>query len=424
VLGVSGAVAGLLVVAREPFLEMSCDRFCGHNPLLVAAVPALVSAGLVALGLVTAAWCVAVVPLRAAAADLPRPGMVPVLLASAAACAALGWIGHGVGATGHDAGFAVAGHLLALGLLQARTLAAQLGAARARRRVRRLSVDLALHGQLGRTEAWLRETVRDASLRVRGPGEPARDPTAATTVVRRGDVPVATVEHRPGSSGRVQRAISPIVAMALDNDRLHAEAVEQYEVLVESRREIVHLGDAARRSLERDLHDGAQQRLLLLGMTLSELSDDVEAADQALCREGIALAARALAELRDIATGVFPVVLDQLGLVEAIRGLAETAAVPVELRVEGSTGKPLAGDVERAAYRVVAAAVHRAAVDLAPVVLVQVVHGDALTVTVTYTGRPAGDSSDDVDRVGALRGEWTETVEGERVTVQAVLPCE
>jgi signal transduction histidine kinase len=108
------------------------------------------------------------------------------------------------------------------------------------------------------------------------------------------------------------------------------------EQLQQSRQRLVTSQDEERRRLERDLHDGAQQRLLTLSLELrmarasavasgdAELTARLDAAEQEL--------ARSLAELRDLARGIHPAILTQNGLAAALRSLAERSAVAVELR--------------------------------------------------------------------------------------------
>ncbi len=421
-IGASTAVFVIMIVAREPFLEPACLSYCGHNPWLVAAAPQLVAASQITLGVLTSMWCVAVC-WALSAGHTHRPELSTRLLVLAAAFAATGSLGRGLEVAGEHPVVAVGGQLVMLTGIQAATLVSQLNGARVRRQVRLLSSDLAARGRLGQVDRWLRETVRDDSLRVTFPGAAGREAPEAATMVRRGGVTIATVEHRARSSQRVDRAITPVVAMAIDNDRLHALALTQFDSLVDSRRRIVHTGDAARQRLERDLHDGAQQRLLLLGMTLADESERAVAVDKVICREGVALAARALSELRAIGTGVVPVILEQLGLVEAIRAFTEGAPISVELIIDRWSGSQVAHDVERAAYRVVTSTVHQAARCGATSATVRVAKDQVLTIAITHAGSPSADHTDDEDRVGAVRGLWSVSLEGGHVLARAVLPC-
>ena len=117
---------------------------------------------------------------------------------------------------------------------------------------------------------------------------------------------------------------------------------------------IVAAVDESRRRIERDLHDGAQQRLATLALQLRAAAGDVNAEPEEL-REVLAQAANevtaALREVREIARGIHPAVLSQGGLGPALRALARRSAVPVELTV--STGGRLAERIEVTAYYVV-----------------------------------------------------------------------
>jgi len=133
-------------------------------------------------------------------------------------------------------------------------------------------------------------------------------------------------------------------------DRLEAE-----ERLRASRMELLRASDEARRRLERDLHDGAQQRLVGLALTLRLARSEVErdpVAALALLDEAQQDLASATEELRELARGLHPAVLTDGGLGPALRGLA--ARLPLEVAVSGIPSQRLAIDVESTAYFVVA----------------------------------------------------------------------
>jgi PAS domain S-box-containing protein len=137
------------------------------------------------------------------------------------------------------------------------------------------------------------------------------------------------------------------------NDELHA----RLEELAASRARIVTAGDVERRRLERNLHDGAQQRLvalsLALRLALAKLDSDPAAARATLADAGDELA-RALAELRELARGLHPAVLSDHGLRAAVEMLAGRSPVPVE--VADIPDERLPGPVEAAAYYLIAEA--------------------------------------------------------------------
>jgi signal transduction histidine kinase len=150
---------------------------------------------------------------------------------------------------------------------------------------------------------------------------------------------------------------SAAAALALENARLEVELRARLEALRASRARLVEAGDAERRRLGRDLHDGAQQRLVALMIELQlareRFSDDPAGARE-LVDSAFANAQAAVGELRDLASGIHPAVLSQRGLDAALESLASRAPVPVELESSLEQRLPIA--VETAAYFVVAEA--------------------------------------------------------------------
>ena len=143
--------------------------------------------------------------------------------------------------------------------------------------------------------------------------------------------------------------------LALENARLQAELRAQLVELRESRARIVRAGDDERRRLERDLHDGAQQRLLALGMGLQILHAHVDPAARELLADSENELHHALRELRELAHGIHPAALTDNGLADAVRTLAQRAPVPITIEIDEQAGR-LPQHVETAAYFVVAEA--------------------------------------------------------------------
>jgi len=135
------------------------------------------------------------------------------------------------------------------------------------------------------------------------------------------------------------------------------ERVEQAEEIRRSRSRLLEAGDAERRRLERNLHDGAQQRLVSLSLALrlaqARLESDPAAADELLTNAGVELAL-ALQELRELARGLHPAVLADRGLAPALDSLVERSPIPVELELEVDERLPEA--VEVASFYVVSEA--------------------------------------------------------------------
>jgi signal transduction histidine kinase len=145
-------------------------------------------------------------------------------------------------------------------------------------------------------------------------------------------------------------------ALALENARLAAELRARIEELRASRARIVSAGDTERRRLERNLHDGAQARMVglaaKLGLARSRAGDDAKLA--ALLEESRVELMASLDELRAVARGLHPAVLTDRGLDAAVRGLAFRAPVPVE--VAGTVPDDLPPPVATALYYVIAEA--------------------------------------------------------------------
>jgi signal transduction histidine kinase len=180
------------------------------------------------------------------------------------------------------------------------------------------------------------------------------------TPVAREGATVAAIIHDAAltaTSLDVVRAAAGAAALTLENERLDAELRAKVEELAASRVRIITAADAERRRLERDLHDGAQQRLVGLALKLrlahSRLVDD-PAAGAALVEESLADLDAALAELRELARGIHPAVLTQRGLSSALSTLAGRAPIPVDLRTD--VPGDLSREVEAAAYFVAAEA--------------------------------------------------------------------
>jgi signal transduction histidine kinase len=145
-------------------------------------------------------------------------------------------------------------------------------------------------------------------------------------------------------------------ALALENQRLVAELRARIEELRATRASLIEAGDAERRRLERDLHDGAQSRLIALALKLRLARMQLEPGSQAatLLEESSAELQASLDELRELSRGIHPAVLTDHGLAAALRALADRAPVPVQ--IEGVPPEPMPPAVETAVYFFVAEA--------------------------------------------------------------------
>jgi signal transduction histidine kinase len=224
----------------------------------------------------------------------------------------------------------------------------------------------------------LARTLRDASVRVywwdeeRGryadaSGQPIdHDPDdrhedhSLLPVASPTGMPIALIRHDRvlTDNMRLLDGVSSALRLSVDNGRLRSEIERTLEHVRQSRSRIVEAGDEARRRIERDLHDGAQQQLVSLGMRLRLAAN--QARDRGMEPLGqeldgtIAMLNQALRELRELAHGIHPSLLSSGGLALAVPELAGRCPVPVELDVQAEGRLPEV--IESTAYFVVAEA--------------------------------------------------------------------
>jgi signal transduction histidine kinase len=230
------------------------------------------------------------------------------------------------------------------------------------------------------------------------------------------------------------RAVGAAAGMVMENERLHAELLHRLEEVRASRARIVEAADAARRRVERDIHDGAQQRLvslsLCLGMVRSKLGSDADPRLHELLARASEDAGAALVELRELARGLHPAILSEAGLAGAVDSLAERSPVPVAVStvVEQRLSRP----VEVAAFYVVSECLTNVAkYAQASSATVRIEQTDGhLRVEVADDGvggaeiRPGSGLEGLADRVAALDGRLeVESPAGGGTRVRAELPC-
>jgi signal transduction histidine kinase len=220
-------------------------------------------------------------------------------------------------------------------------------------------------------------------------------------------------------------------ALPLEVARLGGEVRRRLAEVRESRIRIVRAGYEERRRLERNLHDGAQQRLVALGMTLRRLQRRLVGADPdagAALDGAVDEISRTVVELREIARGLRPGALDG-GLGTALDDLARRT--PLAMRVEAPTG-PLPDDVQVAAFYVACEAVANAVKHASASRIDVLVHreDDGLRVSVTDDGVggaasvAGGGLAGLADRVAAHGGSLRlESPRGEGTRLEVVLPC-
>jgi len=446
VLGVYLAAA-LVALFRNPFFDPNCWANCTDNPFVVRSLPRL-ARGIEA----TDRWFTA-----AAAAALvtflgwrllrhsgpARRALLPVALPALLLATAV--IAHTIALQRRpledpsDPAFAaifvtscVAVILLAAGLVWA-AVRTQVQ----RRAVARITTSLGQAPPSGSVQAALAQAVGDPELQItywlpdaehhvdatgRLVPEPVASPGRAVTVLVRDRRRVAVVAHTTALPD-LERELGAAVRLALENERLQAEALAQLDQLRASRVRIVETGDSERRRLERDLHDGAQQRLLALSYDLrlahASAQADGDTQTGTLLTEATDHARAALGELRELAHGIYPAILAGAGLMPALATLADAAPLPVEILTEAEGRHPAV--VETCAYVLVAEALDDAAGRDARHATVSVVQDSGrLVVTVQDDGTDRTSSMVQLaDRVGALDGQLA--VEPTRL--RAELPC-
>jgi signal transduction histidine kinase len=280
---------------------------------------------------------------------------------------------------------------------------------------------------------WLPEAERFVDASGREVGLPDGDRTA-TKVEREGSC-VAAIIHDATLPhiGEHVRAVGAAAALALENERLDAELRAKVGELRASRERMLSVGLEERRRLERDLHDGAQQRLVSMALNLrlarSKLVDDPATAERLLAGAGEELDA-ALAELRELARGIHPAVLTDRGLGTALETLASRAPVPVE--VERLPAGRLPEAVELAAYFVVAEALTNVAKYAGASHAVVDIARDNGRVTVKVSDDGVGGADPEhgtglrglADRLAVIEGRLDiDSAPGDGTTITARIPC-
>ena len=256
----------------------------------------------------------------------------------------------------------------------------------------------------------------------------------AWTAVERDGRRVAAIIHDAelDTGPELVNAAAAGAALAIDNERLKADLRARVEELRVSRVRIVEAADHARRRIERDLHDGAQQQLVSLSLDLRLLKAKLngnEAAAETVDAISEKLST-ALAELRELARGIHPVILTERGLVPAVAALAQRAPVPVEADI--SIHERLTPAIEAAAYFVVAEALTNVAkYAQAENVRVDLRRDEEHVIVLVEDDGVGGADLESgtglrglVDRLSALDGTLeVETPEGGGTRLRALIPC-
>jgi signal transduction histidine kinase len=272
------------------------------------------------------------------------------------------------------------------------------------------------------------------------PVDLAADTTGrAVTLLERDGRPLGALLHDPAlaEDPGLVAAVGAAVRLAVDNERLAAEVRSQLADVQASRARIVEASDAERRRVERNLHDGAQQRLVALSLALrrakAQLPDDAGPELTSTLEAAADQLKAALAELRELARGIHPAVLTEAGLGAALRSLARESPVPVTMHLDVPDDLP--ESVAAAAYFVAAEALANVAkyADADAVELTAEFEGAELRIEVADDGRGGADPAAGTglrglaDRVAAVGGRLdvgSPAGEGTRVVARMPLAVE
>lgn len=264
---------------------------------------------------------------------------------------------------------------------------------------------------------------------------PAATGARAVTYIDGGDGHLAAMIHDPALAEQRQLidGVSAVAQLAIENERLHAEVKAQLEEVRASRERIVAAADEERRRVERNIHDGAQQRLVSLSLALSLAQAKAATASPdvaATLAEAEDELKHAIGELRELARGIHPAILTEAGLAPALESLAEHSPIPVEVDTE--LDFRLAPVVEATAYFVVAEALTNVAkhAGASAATLSATVTDGRLRVRVADNGRGGADPERGSglrglqDRVAALGG-WLRIADDPSggTRLEAELPC-
>ncbi len=281
---------------------------------------------------------------------------------------------------------------------------------------------------------WLPELGTWADQHGDPTAEPRPDEQRAVRVLLREQEPMAALsfDRTLEDEHELLDAVVATAGIALENGRLRAELRARLQDIQGSRVRVLEAGRQERQRLERDLHDGAQVRLVALSLELGLLGEDpaTDPSVKARLHEAKATVSASLQELRDVAHGIYPAVLSGHGLGVALESLAARAAVPIHLDVDLPERPPEA--VEVAVYYVVSEALanigkHSSATqaevrvrESGHMIMVDV-SDDGVGTTETPQGTGLRGLADRVEALGGCLQVGQATTGG--VRVRAEIPC-
>ena len=438
---------GSRLLLVDPLLDLRCWRTCGHNPLalpvegptgrvleVVGLASVVAGAGVLAVGheAVDAVLARHRTAIRicevALLAGLVSPFVLRLVFQESAtapaflACLVLALVG------------ALALSVAAsLPRLRGFVLAVQLN---------RLAGNIQSAPAPGQLAAALGRAVRDPDLHIRyrvpGRGEyvdadgrpvalPPADKSRQLTPITRNGALVATIVHASHVDGaQLDRALGAALRLVLENEQLRATALAELAELQLSRARIVERAASERRQLERNLHDGGQQRVVALALLTRMLAKAApDGATAKLADRATVLVRTTLEELRRVARGIYPAVLADAGLAGALRDLADTST-DVSVTVDSPTLGRYDGVVESTAYLVVAAALADARDRSARRLAVSAVESNGrlvLRLDDDSSSGPAHATADLADQVAALSGRLRVECGSNGAHVVMELPC-
>ena len=438
------------------WVELGCNPDCVRNAFIIWPNAALYDR---LRDIIVSGYCLVTIPLtivalgrhwRAAAGAarrtlLPLVVGAPVLLGAGMVEVLSRELDFEPGFSFFDSPSGVAIHVIAPTIIPAGLLIGLVRARWSRGRVANLIVELGRGVPVGGLRDVLARALGDPSLQlafaapagagfVDAAGQsvelPVADPTRAVTRLEREDELLGVLVHDPGIEAEdpgLVEAVGNAARLALENERLAAEVRAQLEEVRASRARIVEAADAERRRVERDLHDGAQQRLVALAMRLQVAKDTTPGAS-ALLDEATGELQTAIGEVRGLARGVHPTILTEAGLRAAVDALAERTPMPVTVEIAERRFDP---QIEATAYFVVAEALTNVAkyAGASEARVATVEEDGRLIVTVTDDGRGGADPTKGsglgglVDRLAAVNGRLdVSSPPGAGTIVRAELP--
>ena len=268
---------------------------------------------------------------------------------------------------------------------------------------------------------WLHELGRFVDHRGREVPAPRPQPRRTLTSLFRDGRLVGVIAH---SDPDIARLISPAIRLGLENELLRLKVQVQLDALRSSRARIIERADLHRRELERNLHDGAQAQMVSLlhslGRSTARARHVGDEQEVVALEQAAAVAHGALADLRQLAHGLYPASLEQGGLAGAVRYLALDAQLPVE--TGRTVDRRLPAPVEIAAHRLMAEVVDGAKARGATYVAIDITLDDQMLVISLDddSDAPIRAAVHLSDRVGAIGGQ----IRSGTGSLRAMIPCE